>query len=122
MSTEEHPISDNDENEAAREEHSFDELAKRLASKTISRRGALKLVGAALLSGVLGSLFTLPAGAQSNSGGGRSEEGVITAGIAAGITAVPKPAMAAATRAATVGRAPRTKPAVVVGALAKTAR
>src|SRR5919202_518751 len=70
MSTEEHPISDNDENEAAREEHSFDELAKRLASKTISRRGALKLVGAALWSGVLCSLFTLPAGAQSNSVGG----------------------------------------------------
>jgi hypothetical protein len=36
--------------------HSFDELARGLASGTVSRRGALKLVGGALLGGVLASI------------------------------------------------------------------
>src|SRR4051812_750343 len=38
-------------------EHSFDQLSRELADSTISRRRALKLVGAAILSGFLGSLF-----------------------------------------------------------------
>lgn len=41
------------------EEHSFDELAKELARRTVSRRRALKLVGAALLGGVF-SFLALP--------------------------------------------------------------
>ena len=36
------------------EEYSFDELARGLASGTLSRRRALKLVGAAFLGGALG--------------------------------------------------------------------
>ncbi len=39
--------------EHASEEHSFDELARGLARGSLSRRRALKLVGAALLGGVL---------------------------------------------------------------------
>jgi hypothetical protein len=39
------------------ERHSFDELAKGLASATISRRRVLTLAGAALLGGVLTPLF-----------------------------------------------------------------
>jgi hypothetical protein len=38
------------------EEHSFDELAKGLASGIVSRRQALKLVGGALLGGLLVSI------------------------------------------------------------------
>jgi hypothetical protein len=37
-------------------EHSFDELARGLASSSISRRRALRLMGAALVGGTLGSL------------------------------------------------------------------
>src|SRR4051794_16549667 len=37
-------------------EHSFDDLARELASGSLSRRKALKLMGAALIGGTLGSL------------------------------------------------------------------
>jgi hypothetical protein len=37
-------------------EHSFDELARELASGTISRRNALRLMGAALVGGALASI------------------------------------------------------------------
>jgi hypothetical protein len=37
-------------------EHSFDELARGLASGTISRRNALRLMGAALVGGALASI------------------------------------------------------------------
>ena len=38
------------------EEHSFDELTRALASGTVSRRRALKLVGAFLIGGVVDSI------------------------------------------------------------------
>jgi hypothetical protein len=46
-------------------EHSFDKLARRLASGAISRRQALKLVGMALLGGV-GLSALLPSEAEAN--------------------------------------------------------
>ena len=54
----------------AEEEHSFDKLAKGLAAGTLTRGQVLKLAGAALLGGVFGGLFGLPAQAQSQSVGG----------------------------------------------------
>jgi hypothetical protein len=42
--------------EGTMEEHSLDELAKGLASGTLSRSRAIKLMGAALLGGVLASI------------------------------------------------------------------
>lgn len=45
--------------------HSFDELAKGLASGTVTRGQAMKLVGAAILGTTLTSLFTRRASAQS---------------------------------------------------------
>ncbi len=45
------------------EEYSFDELARGLATGTLSRRKALKLVGAALLGGALG-FFSLQGRAE----------------------------------------------------------
>jgi hypothetical protein len=53
-------------NEAVRSQHSFDELAKGLASGTLSRGRALRLVGASLLGVLLGGLLpTRLAGAQT---------------------------------------------------------
>jgi hypothetical protein len=49
------------------EEHSFDELARGLASGALSRRKVLKLVGIALLGGVgLSALFPSEAEANHN--------------------------------------------------------
>ncbi len=48
-----------------RREHSFDDLARGLASGTVSRRHALKLVGGALLGGVLGAVPGVSAWAQN---------------------------------------------------------
>ena len=39
------------------EEHSFDELARRLANGTVSHRRALRLFGGTVASGVLAALF-----------------------------------------------------------------
>jgi hypothetical protein len=50
MPAEEHPYSDQKD---ITEEHSFDALAKSLASGTISRSRALRLIGGALFGGVL---------------------------------------------------------------------
>src|SRR5215204_3418353 len=44
------------EEERARREHSLDTLAKGLANDTISRRDALKLVGAAIVGGLLSAI------------------------------------------------------------------
>ena len=58
------------------EEHSFDQLARGLASGSVSRKQALKLVGGALLGGVLASIpgvawATHKANDFTRAGGGR---------------------------------------------------
>ena len=60
MTTEEEPH----EPRSRSRDHSFDELARGLASGTVSRRRALKLVGGALLGGVLASIPGVAAWAQ----------------------------------------------------------
>ncbi len=49
-------IHDQEEDEDITQEHSFDELARGLASGSVSRRQALKLLGGALLGGLLASI------------------------------------------------------------------
>ena len=61
MTTEEHPHHESvPQEEEVVEEHSFDTLARSLADETLSRRKALKLVGAAILGfgsfGLLGGV------------------------------------------------------------------
>ena len=55
MAAEDLPREDHNQKDIT-EEHSFDVLAKGLASGSVSRRQALKLVGGALLGGVLASI------------------------------------------------------------------
>ena len=52
-------------------DHSFDELTRGLASGTLSRRKALKLMGAALLGGTLASIPGIAWGAKLKPGGAR---------------------------------------------------
>src|SRR5215217_139299 len=58
-------------------EHSFDEAAKGLASGMVSRRGALKLVGGALLGGLLASIpgVALAQGRPPTAGPGAARRG-----------------------------------------------
>ena len=58
------------EEQATRQQHSFDELAKGMASSTMSRRGALKVLVGALLGGGLLAAFPGVSGAQEQGGGG----------------------------------------------------
>src|SRR5215212_1147028 len=55
MTTEDLPRGVHDQEDAT-EEHSFDELARGLANGTVSRQQALKLLGGAVLGGVLASI------------------------------------------------------------------
>jgi hypothetical protein len=52
MAAEDLPREDHDQEDIT-EQHSFDELARRLASGTVSRRSALRLLGGALLGGAV---------------------------------------------------------------------
>ncbi len=64
MANEHHQGGEQPRQEAMPEEYSFDELARGLASGTLSRGRALKLVGAALLGSALG-IFGLAAPAEA---------------------------------------------------------
>jgi hypothetical protein len=59
------PAEERNEEVSSQQDHSFDELAKGLASGTLSRRGALRLVGASLLGVLLGGLPMRLVGAQT---------------------------------------------------------